>query len=71
MCALCNISLNWHHFFKGGSGGVGNQNMAHMGQYPQDGENGQNVAFFWSSAFTKLTFQTFLYCSEEILPWAF
>ena len=46
MCALCNISLNWHHFFKGGSGGVGNQNMAHMGQYPQDGENGQNVAFF-------------------------
>ena len=29
---------------------------AHMGQIPQDGENGQNVAFFhffWSSAVTK------------------
>ena len=28
----------------------------HMGQFPQDGENGQNVAFFiffWSSAVTK------------------
>ena len=22
----------------------------HMGQFLQDGENGQNVAFFWSSA---------------------
>ena len=28
----------------------------HMGQFPQDGENGQNLAFiylFWSSAVTK------------------
>ena len=24
-----------------------------MGQFPQDGENGQKVAFFWSSAVTK------------------
>ena len=29
---------------------------SHLGQFPQDGENGQNVAFFhnfWSSAVTK------------------
>ena len=42
-----------------------------MGQFPQDGENGQNVAFFyffWSSAVTKrFGFSTFLNCSEEIL----
>ena len=25
----------------------------HMGQFLQDGENGQNVAFFWNSALTK------------------
>ena len=25
----------------------------HMGQFLQDRENGQNVAFFWSSAVTK------------------
>ena len=24
-----------------------------MGQFPQDGENGPNVAFFWSSAVTE------------------
>ena len=47
---------------------------AHMGQFPQDGENGQNVAFFYffSSAVTKrFDFLTFLNCSEEILPVAF
>ena len=26
---------------------------AHMGQFLQDRENGQNVAFFWNSALTK------------------
>ena len=35
-----------------------------MGQIPQDGEDGQNVAFFWSSAVTKrfdfLNFSTVL-----------
>ena len=45
--------------------------VTHMGQIPQDGENGQNVAFFlffWSSAVTKrLFFSTFVNCSEEIL----
>ena len=47
--------------------------IQHMGQFPQDGENGQNVAFFWSSAVTKRFdfFLTFLNCSEEILPGAF
>ena len=25
----------------------------HVGQFPQDGEKGQNVPFFWSSAATK------------------
>ena len=41
-----------------------------MGQFPQDGENGQNVAFFllWPNV---LTFSTFLNCSEQILPGAF
>ena len=38
-----------------------------MGQFLQDGENGQNVAFFWSSAVTKqfdfFNFsQLFLFC---------
>ena len=42
-----------------------------MGQFPQDGENGQNMAFFiflallWPNV---LIFSTFLNCSEEILP---
>ena len=44
----------------------------HMGQFLQDEENGQNVAFFWSSAVTKqFDFSTFLNCSEEILPGGF
>ena len=48
---------------------------AHMGQFTQDGENGQNVAFFyffeaplWPNG---LIFSTFLNCSEEILTGAF
>ena len=48
---------------------------AHMGQIPQDGENGQNVAFFhffWSSAVTKrFDFLNFINCSEEISPGGF
>ena len=46
-----------------------------MVQFPQDGENGQNVGFFiffgallWPNG---LTFLTFLNCSEEILLVAF
>ena len=46
-----------------------------MGQFPQYGENCQNVAFFsffWSPAVTKeFDFLTFLICFEEILPIAF
>ena len=44
-------------------------NYVHIGQFPQDGENGQNVAFcsfFWSSTVTK-RFDFFLlrcYCRE-------
>ena len=44
----------------------------YMGQFPQDGENGQNVEFLyffgavlWPNGFT---FSTFLNCFEEILP---
>ena len=29
------------------------EHFTHMAQLPQDGENGQNVAFFCSSAVTK------------------
>ena len=44
-----------------------------MGQTPQDGKNGQNVAFFcfffWALLWPNgLIFPTFLNCSEEILP---
>ena len=45
-----------------------------MGQFLQDGTNGQNVAFFhfWSSSVTKqFDFFTFLNCSEDILTGAF
>ena len=43
----------------------------YMGQFTQDGENGQNVAFFYSfEALVQskgLIFSTFLNCFEEIL----
>ena len=46
-----------------------------MGQIPQDGENGQNVAFliFFGALLWPygLIFSTFLNYSEEILPVAF
>ena len=43
-----------------------------MGQFPQDGENGQNVAFpiFWSSAVTKwFFFQLFPTVLKRFCPW--
>ena len=53
-----------HHWVKG-----------HMGQFPQDEENGQNVSFFkkkLSSVVTKrFDFSIFLNCSEEIFTGAF
>ena len=45
-----------------------------MGQIPQDGENGQNVAFFFFEALlcpNGYFFSTFVNCSEEILSKAF
>ena len=43
----------------------------HMGQFPQAGANGQNVAFFhnfWSSTVTKRFHRfNFSHCSEDIL----
>ena len=39
-----------------------------MGQFPLDGENGQNVAFFLALLWRNgLIFSTFLNCSEDIL----
>ena len=42
----------------------------YMGQFPQDGENGQKVAFFFGALLwpNDLIFSSFLNCSEEILP---
>ena len=45
--------------------------IAYMGQFLQDGENGQNVAFFWDLLWPKGLILTFLNCSEEILTGAF
>ena len=47
--------------------------IPHMGQFPQDGENSQNVAFlnfFWSSAVTKRFdfFQLFSTVLERFCP---
>ena len=45
---------------------------AHMGQFLQDRENGQNVAFFYFFGAlllpNGLIFSTFFNCFEEILP---
>ena len=44
----------------------------HMGSFPQDGENEQNLSYFFSSlelycGQTVIFFSSFLNCSEEIM----
>ena len=40
-----------------------------MGQFPQDGDNGQNVEFSYFFGTNGLIFSTSLNCFEEILSW--
>ena len=49
--------------------------VTHMGQFPQDEENGQKMAFlnfFWALVLPNgLNFSIFLNCTEDILPFTF
>ena len=54
---ICLLGVSVRPFLGAGLGNVHLLDYVHMGQFPKDGEKGQNVALFfifWSSASTKL-----------------